>query len=68
MGQPRQHEADQSDGVFKFVETHLRDHPRPQPTNQRLPWLAGLFTLHHKYQAREPLFTYFLVMGLLPVK
>jgi hypothetical protein len=29
--QPRQHEADQHDGVFKLIETRLADQPRPQP-------------------------------------
>jgi len=40
--QPRQHEADQSDGVFRLLETHLEDHPRPQPIDRRLAWLARL--------------------------
>jgi|ERR1700692_4206707 hypothetical protein len=40
--QPRQHEADQSDGVFKSLETLLEDHPRPEPTDRRLAWLARL--------------------------
>jgi hypothetical protein len=40
--QPRQHEADQSDGVFRLLETRLKDHPRPQPTDRRLAWLARL--------------------------
>jgi hypothetical protein len=38
--QPRQHEADQHDGVFRFIETHLKDQPWPQPTDQRFQWLA----------------------------
>jgi len=28
--QLRQHEADQCDGVFRFLETHLEDQPWPQ--------------------------------------
>jgi hypothetical protein len=33
LGQPRQHEADQHDGVLKSVETHLGDLPLPLPTD-----------------------------------
>jgi hypothetical protein len=40
--QPGQHEADQHDGVFKFIETHLRDQPRPRPIDQRLTRLCSL--------------------------
>jgi hypothetical protein len=29
--QPRQHKADQHDGVIRFDETHLRDWNRPGP-------------------------------------
>ena len=46
--QPRQHEADQRDGVFRFIETHLKDQPRPQPTDQRFRWLARLARLRFK--------------------
>jgi hypothetical protein len=31
--QPRQHEADQHDGVLKSVETHLGDLSLPLPTD-----------------------------------
>ena len=48
QGQPRQHEADQRDGVFRFIETHLKDQPRPQPTDQRFRWLARLASLCFK--------------------
>ena len=47
--QPRQHEADQRDGVFRFIETHLKDQPRPQPTDQRFRWLARLASLCFKF-------------------
>jgi hypothetical protein len=40
--QPRQHEADPHDGVFKFIETRLRDQPRPRPIDQRLTRLPSL--------------------------
>src|SRR5882762_8140060 len=40
--QPRQHKADQRDGVFRFTETHLKDQPRPQPTDQRFRRLTRL--------------------------
>jgi hypothetical protein len=46
-----QHEADQHDGVFKLIETHLSDQPWPQPTDQRFWWLAGLPRLHFKMSA-----------------
>ena len=49
--QPRQHEADQSDGVFRSLETHLEDHPRPQPTDRRLAWLTRLPGLPHEILA-----------------
>jgi hypothetical protein len=32
--QSRQHEGDQYDRVFRVVETHLGDQPRPRPTYQ----------------------------------
>jgi hypothetical protein len=43
--QPRQHEADQRDGVLRLIETHLRDQPQPQPTNRRLLWFTSLQSL-----------------------
>jgi hypothetical protein len=49
--QTRQHEADQCDGVFRLLETHLEDQPRPQPTDQRLSWLVRLFSLRLKISA-----------------
>jgi hypothetical protein len=53
--EPRQHEADQHDGVLKSVETHLGDLPLPLPTNQRLLWLATLSSLQFVCQPREAL-------------
>ena len=53
--QPRQHEADQHDGVLKSVETHLGDLPLPLPTNRRLPWLAKFSSLQLVCQPREAL-------------
>jgi hypothetical protein len=34
--QPRQHEADQCDGVFRLFETHPGDQPQPHPTDEDL--------------------------------
>jgi hypothetical protein len=45
LEQPRQHEANQCDGVFKLIETHLRDQPPSQPTDQRHQWLTRLPSL-----------------------
>ena len=49
--QPRQHEADQCDGVFKLIETHLQDQPRSQPTNRRLRCLTRIPSLRFKIPA-----------------
>jgi len=43
--QPRQHEADQHDGVLESVETHLGDLSLPLPTNRRLLWFTSLQSL-----------------------
>jgi hypothetical protein len=46
--QPRQHEAGQHDGVFRFIVTRLGDQPRPQPTDQRRQWLTRLPSLRYE--------------------
>jgi hypothetical protein len=43
--QPRQHEADHNDGVFRFTETHPSDQPRVLPTRLRLWMLVRLSAL-----------------------
>jgi hypothetical protein len=53
--QPRQHEADQHDGVLESVETHLGDLSLPLPTNRRLLWLTILSSLQFVCHPREAL-------------
>ena len=63
--QPRQHEADQRDGVLRFIETHLKDQPRPQPTDQRFRWLARLASLCFKFGLSNlaSLYLFIIIIG-----